>query len=113
MIKEKLIEFLISLDVYEDYYGSCIIDNIITNQLDKFDFSYFERKWISVKDKKKPEIGEIVVAWLSERKEPVCVRYEEDENGPIWTELVPVDIYSDREDLISKWIPLPNSQEDE
>lgn len=64
--------------------------------------------WISVRDKsRKPEIGQIVVAWMSIAKEPVCVRYDEDEYGPIWTQLVPVDSFLQREDLISHWIPLP------
>lgn len=67
-------------------------------------------KWISIKNKnKKPCIGQVVVAWLSIRKEPACVRYEEDKRGPLWVELVSVDIYQDREDLISHWMPLPDA----
>lgn len=66
-------------------------------------------EWISVKEKsRKPKLGEIVVAWMAKKKEPVCVRYHEDEHGPIWMELVEVDIDNfDREDLISHWMPLP------
>jgi hypothetical protein len=64
--------------------------------------------WISVKDRI-PEEGQIVVAWLSRRKEPACVRYTTDKRGPLWKELVLVDIYEDREDLVSHWLELPSN----
>lgn len=64
----------------------------------------FVDKWISVRQKK-PENGQIVVAWMSKRQEPVCVCY--DRVDDIWNELVDADIYDDREDLISHWMPLP------
>lgn len=68
-------------------------------------------KWIKVTDKK-PIIGQIVVAWMQNKQEPTCVRYEEDRFGPVWTELVEVDICYDREDLISHWMPLPKPPND-
>lgn len=70
-------------------------------------------EWTSVKDKtKKPKIGQLAVCWLSEAKEPCCCRYEEDEIGPMWVELVMFDIYQTREDIITHWIPLPNPPEE-
>jgi hypothetical protein len=64
-------------------------------------------KWISVKDHP-PEKGQIVVAWLSKKREPCCVRYEIDNDGyPIWIELVSVPIDYQREDIITHWMPLP------
>jgi hypothetical protein len=63
-------------------------------------------EWIRVEDRS-PEKGQIVVAWLARTQEPVCVRFDIDRLGPIWTELVAVDRYSAREDLISHWMPLP------
>lgn len=64
-------------------------------------------EWIRVQEKL-PEEGSIVLAWMSKRKEPVCVRFERDQHGPVWRELVQVDILDDREDLISHWIPIPH-----
>lgn len=63
-------------------------------------------KWVSVKERL-PLEGSVVVAWLSRKKEPACVRFEIDKLGPKWTELVQVEIWNDREDLISHWLPLP------
>lgn len=63
-------------------------------------------KWIKVEDQL-PECGQIVVAWMFNQKEPVCVRFDRDRYGPIWRELVMVPIETPREDLISHWIPLP------
>ena len=67
-------------------------------------------EWISIlNETRKPEKGQIVVAWLSKRKEPACCKYDEDRFGPIFNELVPVDIDNDKEDLISHWLPLPEN----
>lgn len=67
--------------------------------------------WISVK-KKKPDVGQLVVVWMVNRKEPVCCRVEQDQHGLVFRELVAVDIYCDREDLVSHWIPLPEAPEE-
>lgn len=64
-------------------------------------------EWISVKERT-PEVGQIVVGWLSKRKEPSCVRFEIDDIGPIYWELVQFDIFDDRQDLVSHWMPLPS-----
>lgn len=69
-------------------------------------------EWIGVKDRS-PKNGEIVVAWLSEIKEPACVRYTIDDQGPLWEELVKIDIYTDREDIITHWMQLPEQPKDE
>lgn len=62
-------------------------------------------EWISVKERT-PEIGQIVLAWMSKRKEPVVVKFDKDSHGPLYIELVPIDIHCDREDLISHWLPI-------
>ena len=63
-------------------------------------------EWISVKDKL-PNEGQIIVVWLSKKKEPTCVEFEIDEYVPKYVELCPVDIYCDREDLVTHWMPIP------
>lgn len=65
-------------------------------------------EWIHVQDQS-PKRGQIVVAWLSRQREPVCVRYEMDKIGPLWRELVDVDRMMDREDIVTHWMPLPKS----
>lgn len=75
---------------------------------------WVKMEWISIYDKSnKPKINEICVAWMAALKEPVCVRYTEDEHGPLWIELVDIDIFDNsRKDLISHWMPLPEPPED-
>lgn len=68
-------------------------------------------EWISVKEKK-PEINQIVVAWLHNLKEPSCVLYTQDKHGDLWNDLVEGDIWDYREDLVSHWMPLPNPPEE-
>lgn len=67
-------------------------------------------KWINVKEKS-PKEGEIIVAWLSKKKEPACVRFERDNFGPKYIELVEVDRFHLREDIITHWLPLPQFPE--
>lgn len=55
-------------------------------------------EWISVKERT-PEIGQIVLAWMSKRKEPVVVKFDKDNHTSL-------DVYCDREDLISHWHPI-------
>lgn len=64
--------------------------------------------WIRVQEQS-PNIDQIVVAWMLKRKEPCCVRYTKDTHGPLWVELVECDIWEDREDIITHWMPLPES----
>jgi len=64
-------------------------------------------QWISVKDSL-PEENQIVLAWMSILKEPTVVMFSRDKKGTLWTELVMVDLYDDREDRISHWIPIPD-----
>jgi hypothetical protein len=68
-------------------------------------------KWISVKDRM-PKKGQIIVVWLSRQKEPSCVTYDEDEQGPIYWEFVEVPREMDREDLVSHWLLLPEPPKD-
>jgi nuclear transport factor 2 (NTF2) superfamily protein len=60
-------------------------------------------EWIDVKIRK-PEVGQLVVGWLSRHQEPACLTYEED---GFWRELVMFDPDEDREDKVSHWMPLP------
>ena len=65
--------------------------------------------WIDITEES-PKTGQLILVWLSIRKEPSVVRYEVDSHGPLFTELVEVDRMCDREDLVTHWIPL-NSPE--
>ena len=65
-----------------------------------------DMEWISIKDRM-PECGDIVVAWLSKKREPSCVRFDIDSQGPVYYDLVPVDRFMDREDIVTHWTPLP------
>lgn len=63
-------------------------------------------KWIDIKEEE-PKEGQIIVVWLAEQKEPACVRVEKDSEGyNLFIELVPVDRYCDREDVVTHWMPL-------
>ncbi len=71
-------------------------------------------EWISIYDKsKEPEVGEVYVCWMHKLQEPVCCRFSRDEHGPLWLELVEVDIFLDREDLITHYMgPITKPPED-
>lgn len=66
-------------------------------------------EWISVLEYS-PEVGEIVVAWLCDIEEPACLRFEVDEHGAIWRELVNIDRGDmSRTSRVSHWISLPKN----
>lgn len=62
-------------------------------------------EWINVRDQK-PEVGQLVVAWMQRKQEPICCKIQKDSHGLIWRELITVDVMDDREDLITHWMPL-------
>ena len=62
--------------------------------------------WINVKERL-PEEGQIVVCYLSRKKEPCVVKFGIDRFGPVWTEIVLSDRFNCREDIVTHWMEIP------
>jgi hypothetical protein len=64
------------------------------------------KRWYRVQDKL-PEIGQIVLAWIISKKEPIIAIFEKDKFGPIWIQIIEKDyIHNPSEKQISHWMDI-------
>lgn len=64
-------------------------------------------KWYqATKDNPKPDDGEIIIGWLKNADEPCALRAKHEMNSDYidYQELVPVDIFFNREDIVTHWM---------